>query len=49
MPEPDDFYGDLHENEFRGTVFNIDEGTQTITVLDQDDNAFEIEAARVEL
>ena len=47
--EPDELYGDLHKNAFTGVIVGINEGTQTVVVIDQEDNAFEIESGRVEL
>jgi hypothetical protein len=47
VPSPDLRLGDLHNNEFTGTVVGISESDNLVTVLDQEDNGFDIEADRV--
>lgn len=48
MPEPDDAFNDLHQHSFQGSIIGLEEDG-IITVVDQDDNVFAIEANRVEI
>lgn len=49
MPSPSEYGTDSWNNEFVGTVIDIDEETENVTVVDQEDDCFDVDPIRVEI
>jgi len=49
MPEPNKERGDSWSNEFTGSIIEVDEDADLITVSDQDGECHSVEPNRVEL
>jgi hypothetical protein len=49
MPFPSEYGTDLWSHEFVGTIIDIDEELENITVIDQEDDCWDIDPIRVEI